>query len=169
MAGPGGLPICEYCHAAYLPPRCQCQRCGSIYETAVRRCPSCGAELVSECPACGTLNPLSTRRCLVCGETWDAVDAILDRLTRSTPDQLRRVRQAGATIKAEEEVASKARLARMWAEEERRLEEQAQARAERARRERLDVALAVGVGAFVVVIAVIAAIIATGSASVPLP
>jgi hypothetical protein len=58
------------------------------------------------------------------------VDAVLDRLTKSTPDQLRRVRQAGATIKAKEELASEARLAKMWAEEERRLEEVAQERAE---------------------------------------
>jgi type IV secretory pathway component VirB8 len=90
------------------------------------------------------------------------------RLTKSMPDQLRRVRQTGATIKAEEEAASEARLAKMWAEEERLREELTQARAERSRRERLAVALAVGVGAIVVVIAIVAAILATGSASVPL-
>jgi type IV secretory pathway component VirB8 len=90
------------------------------------------------------------------------------RLTRSTPDQLRRVRQTGATIKAKEEAASEARLAKMWAEEERRREELAHARAERARQERLAVAVALGVGAIVVVIAIIVAIITTGSASVPL-
>jgi hypothetical protein len=91
------------------------------------------------------------------------------RLTRSTPDQLRRFRQAGATVKAKQEAASKARLAEMWAEDERRSQELVQARAERMRQERLAVALAIGLGAIVVVIAVTVAIIATHGAPVPLP
>jgi hypothetical protein len=90
------------------------------------------------------------------------------RLTRSTPDQLRRVREAGATIKAREEAASHARLADFWAEDDRRREALAKARAERARQERLGLALVVGVGVIFVVIAVVVATRATGNMSLPL-
>jgi hypothetical protein len=89
---------------------------------------------------------------------------MLTRLTKSTQDQLRQLRQAGATIKAQEEAASRARLAEMWAEDEQRREELAQARAERARRERRTIALALGLAAIVVVIAILAAIYATSGA-----
>jgi hypothetical protein len=114
------------------------------------------------------------RQCLVCGQTAcdqaacgqarDTADAMLARLTTSTQDQLRHLRQAGAAIKAQEEAASRARLAEIWAEEEERQAELAQARAERARRERRTIALALGLAAIVVVIAIIAAIYATGGA-----
>jgi hypothetical protein len=98
----------------------------------------------------------------------DAVDAIFARLSRDTPDQLRRVRKLGSTIKAEEEVASKARLARMWAEDEERRDELTRARIERTRQERRALALALGVGTILIVATIIAAIIATGSSRVPL-
>ena len=93
---------------------------------------------------------------------------MFDRITRSTPDQLRRVRAAGATIKAREEIASEARLAELWAEDDRRREELASARAERRRQERLSLALVVGVGVIVVVIAVVLVTFATGDARLPL-
>jgi Flp pilus assembly protein TadB len=96
-------------------------------------------------------------RCLVCGQTLDATDALFARLTTRTPDQLRRLRKTGAEIKAEQESASKARLKEMWADEARRREEQAIARAERERQERLIIALAVAL----VVVAVVVAIVMT--------
>lgn len=163
-----GAPVCEYCRAAYLPPTGACQGCGSAYEPDGRWCPACGVELARDCPACGALIPLATGQCLVCGQPLDVVDAMFTRLLRTTPDRLRRVRQAGATIKAQEEAASEARLAKMWAEDERRRQELAHARAERLRRERLGVALVVGVGVIVVVMAVVIASLAAGSAPGPL-
>jgi hypothetical protein len=86
------------------------------------------------------------------------------RLTRSTTDQLRRAREVGAEIKAREEAASEARLARMWVEEDRRQAELARARAERQRQERLMVTVAVGVVAIVIVVTIIVVIIISGSA-----
>jgi hypothetical protein len=97
-----------------------------------------------------------------------AVDALFARLTRSTPDQLRRVRKAGASIKAREEAASQARLAGFWAEDDTRREALARARAERARQERLGLVLVVGVGVIFVVIAIVLATRATGGMSLPL-
>jgi hypothetical protein len=167
-ADPAGVPVCEYCRAPYTPPTRDCHRCASTYEPGAARCPSCGAELARECPACGALVPFSVRHCLVCGLRLDAADAVFTRLSRGTPDQLRHMRELGATIKAKEEAASKARMARMWAEEERHREKVARARAERVRRERLTVALTVAVGVIVVVIAIVVAILATKSSPVPL-
>jgi len=167
-AGPTGVPICDYCQGALTSFAGECYRCGSAFKRGVRLCPSCGANLVRECPACGVLNPVIAGRCLVCGQTLVAIDAMLARLPRSTPDHLRRVREAGATIKAREEAASQARLADFWAEDDRRREELGRARAERTRQERLGLALVVGMGVIFVVIAVVLATRATGDMSLPL-
>lgn len=167
-AGPTGVPICDYCQGAFTSFAGECYRCGSAFESGARLCPSCGANLVRECPACGVLNPLVAGQCLVCGQTLAAVDAMFARLTRSTPDQLRRVREAGATIKAREEAASEARLADFWAEDDRRREALASARAERTRQERVGLALVVGMGVIFLVIAVVLVTRATGDMPLPL-
>ncbi len=151
------VPICDYCGTLYGPADPHCPRCEAPYDLGTRSCPSCGAFLARECPICGTLNPLMARQCVVCGQTVDATDALFARLTTRTPDQLRRVRRAGAEIKAQQESASQARLKEMWADEERWREEQAIARAERERQERLIIALAIALVAIAVVVAVVIA------------
>jgi len=163
-----GLPVCEYCQVAYEVRGSQCDRCGTAYELTVRHCPTCGVELVGECPICGTLNPLDAAKCLVCGQTLDAADQMFARLTRSTATQLRRTRELGADIKALEEAASEAQLAKMWAEEEARQAELAQARAERQRQERLMITIAIGVAAIIVVAAIVAAIVLGSGAATSL-
>ena len=130
----GGILVCDNCQASYALPE--------------RECPSCGAQ-----------NPLQAHQCLACGQELDIVDAMFSRLTSSTGDQLRRVREGGVSAKAREEAASEARLAEMWAEEERRRQELAQARAERERQERVMINIALGVVAFIVLVAIIVAVV----------
>jgi ferric-dicitrate binding protein FerR (iron transport regulator) len=76
-----------------------------------------------------------------------AVDALFQRITTKTEDQLRRARDKGHLIKVQEEEASRARLARMWAEEERERQALEEARARQRRRDRrLIIALVIFVG-----------------------
>jgi hypothetical protein len=110
---------------------------------------------------------LDAAKCLVCQQTLDAIDQMFARLTRSTAAQLRNTRELGADVKALEEAASEARLAKMWAEEEARQAELAQARAERQRQERMMITIAIGVVAVIVIAAIVAAIL-LGSNSAPL-
>lgn len=148
---------CPNCgHASFTPNRdgtLICDHCQTGYALPERECPSCGA-----------LNPLQARRCLVCGQELAIVDAMFTRLTRTTSDQLRRVREGGVSAKEKEDAASEERLAEMWAEENRRRQALAQARAERDRQERVMVTVALGVVAFVILVAIIVAIIATSGA-----
>jgi type VI protein secretion system component VasF len=96
---------------------------------------------------------------LACGQALDIVDAMFNRLTSSTVDQLHRVREGGMSAKAREEEASEDRLAEMWAEEERRRQALAQARAERERQERVMINVALGVVAFIVLVAIVVAVV----------
>lgn len=168
-AGVDGIPVCEYCHVPYTPPRRQCATCGAPYEPGAASCPSCGAKLVRQCPICGAVNPLEMSRCLVCHRTLDVTEEMFARLTRSTPDQLRRARKIGAEVKARQEAASDARLEKLWAKEERRQTRLARARAEQQRQERLVVTVALGVVAVVMVVAIALAVIIGSSRPLPLP
>jgi hypothetical protein len=108
---------------------------------------------------------LDAAKCLACRQTLDAVDQMFARLTRSTATRLRRTRELGADIKALEEAASEARLAKMWAEEEERQAELARARVERQRQERLMITIAIGVAAIILIAAIIAVIVLGGGAA----
>lgn len=164
-AGPDGMPLCAYCGALYAPPTSRCPRCDALYDPGRRFCPSCGAVLVRECPICGALNPLAVGQCMVCDQQLDAIDAMFARLTTRTPDQLRRMRRVGAEIKSEEEAASKARLARLWADEARLREERARSQARRERQERVILLLTISL----LLVAVIVAVVLTVTRSNPTP
>jgi len=155
-AGPDGGLVCDYCHAVYVPPERACPVCGAAYEPDARCCPSCGAELVRECPACGALNPSVARKCLVCGQEMEILESLFARVTGTRTDWLRHVREKTPAIRAQQETASQARLADMWADEARRREDLARARAERDRQQRIIVTVTVAIVAIVVVAALIA-------------
>lgn len=140
-----------------------CPLCGAAYEPGARRCPSCGFDLVRECPACGAVNPLLAHKCLVCGQELEILDALFDRVTGTRGGWLRQVHEEAPDIKAQEEAASQARLAEMWAAEERRRETLAQAQAERERQERIIVAVVVAVVAIVIVAVLVTLVIVTRS------
>ena len=137
-----------------------CPFCGGACELDARHCPSCGADLVRECPACGALNPSVARKCQVCGQVMEILDSLFARVTGTRVDWLRQVREEAPAIKAEQEEASQARLADMWAAEERRREELARARAERDRQQRIIVGVTVAIVTIVVVAVLVALVIA---------
>lgn len=71
---------------------------------------------------------------------------------------LQQTREEAAAIKAHEEAASQARLAEMWAAEQRRLEELARAQVERDRQMRI-LWRAVAILFFIVVVIIVTAIV----------
>jgi predicted amidophosphoribosyltransferase len=128
-----------------------CPFCGATYELGARHCSSCGADLVRECPACGALNALDSGRCLACGQELEILDSLFARVTGRRAEWLRQLREEAPAIKVQQEEASQARLAGMWADETRRREELARARAERDRQQRIIVGVAVGIVAIIVI------------------
>ena len=93
-------------------------------------------------------------------------DSLFERLTTRTPDQLRRIREKGERIKKEEETASQARLALMWAEDDRRREALADARAKRERQERRILMASLLLAGLAIIVAVIVTVSARGN---PIP
>jgi predicted amidophosphoribosyltransferase len=164
---PDGSLSCDYCHSAYVLSGHVCPECGAACDPDARHCPACGAELVRTCQACGALNPRSARRCMACGQELEMLEALFARVTGETADWLRQVREQAPTIKAQEELASQARLAEMRAVDARRREALARARAERDRQQRIIVTVTVAVVAVVIVVAVIAFAIAVSSTPSP--
>lgn len=162
-----GIPICDYCGAAYADPDPRCPACGSVHDSDTHRCTSCETPLARECPICGTRNPLTASKCLVCGQTLEVTDALFGRLSRGTADRLRRVRELGADIKSIEEKASRSRLSRMWADEYRRREALERAEAGRERQERIILIVATVLVAVAVVMATVIAVIGPGGAPFP--
>ena len=134
--GQDDVPHCDYCGQALVAFSGRCPRCDTENTGDARTCEACGALLTLPCPACGALNPLETSTCVVCSQTLATVDALFQRITTKTEEQLRRARDKGQRIKVQEEAASRARVARMWAEEEREREALEEARARRRRQDR---------------------------------
>jgi len=87
------------------------------------------------------------------------LDAVFARATGGPAYWLRQTRAEAAAIKAHEEEASQARLAEMWAAEQRRLAELAQAQAERDRQVRILWRAVVAFFFIVVAIIIVAALL----------
>jgi ribosomal protein L40E len=138
-----------------------CPFCGAVHEPGARTCPSCDADLFRECPTCGASNPVIARQCLTCGQEMEILEALFARVTGTRAEWLRQVREEAPAVKAQEEAASQARLAEMWAAEKRRREDMARVRAERDRQQRILVTVTVAVVVVVVVVILVALAIAT--------
>jgi len=85
----------------------------------------------------------------------EMLDSLFSRVTGTRADWLRQVREEAPTIKNQEEVASQARLAGMWAADARRREALARARAERDRQQRIIVTVTVAIVALVIVVVLV--------------
>ncbi len=164
FADADGSLFCEYCHSAYAPAERACPVCGAEYEPGTRHCPACGADVVRECPSCGALNPAIVLECLACGQRLEVLDAIFDRLVKTPAGHLRQVRRAAKDVNLREEEASRARLATMWAEEDRRRQELARVQAERKQQERTMFIIALAMTALVIVALLVVFLVMGGGA-----
>ena len=161
-----GSLTCDYCRSAFILSGQACPECGAVCDLDAWNCLACGADLVRTCQACGALNPRMARRCMACEQELEVLEALFARVARDRTDWLRDVREQAPAIKAQEELASQARLAEMRAAEARRREALARAQVERDRQQRIIVAITVAAVALVIVVALIAfAITVSGTPS----
>jgi len=168
--GQHDVPHCDYCGQPLAPSGGHCPRCGEESEPDARTCGVCGALLALPCPVCGALNPLGAQDCIVCTQTLATSDALFQRITTRTEDQLRRARDRGHRIKAKEEIASQTRLARMWTEEERAREAVAEAKARQHRRERhIIIAAIILVGVSILVVLMLSLLSGPNLSPTPCP
>jgi len=83
------------------------------------------------------------------------LEALFARATLATADWLQQQRDKAPAIKAQQEAASQARLAKMWAVEERRREELARAQSERDRQQGIIITATVVIVAVLVIAALV--------------
>jgi hypothetical protein len=119
--GPDGSLVCDHCDATYVLQKRTCPTCRNPCDVEARFCSHCGADLPAE----------------VGEQDGDVLDSLFDRITGERTDWLRRRRDEAPSIKKQEEKASQARLARMWADEADRREALARAMIERDRQARI--------------------------------
>jgi t-SNARE complex subunit (syntaxin) len=93
----------------------------------------------------------------------EILDSLFARVTGTRAEWLRQVREEAPSMKAQEEEASKARLADMWAAERRRREALAQSRAERDRQQRIIIAVTAAIIVLVIIVILIVLAIMTSS------
>ncbi|MEE8390864.1 MAG: zinc ribbon domain-containing protein [Anaerolineae bacterium] len=157
-ASPDGNLVCDRCHTVYAPLERVCPDCGTPYAPDDRRCVSCGTDLLHECLSCGALNPLAVLQCQACGQNIGVLGSLFDRVTGTRGDWLNQVRESAPAIKAQQEAASEAQLAEMWAVERRRREALARAQAERDRQQRF-IFTALGIVVAIIIVGTLVAVV----------
>lgn len=106
-------PECET--ALHLRDRL-CPNCGTYHSQPPSSCSTCGLGMTALCPQCGARNWTGDTVCQACSTTLDLIGRLTAQADTSQrlQDQMTRAR----AIKAKEEAASNARLARMLEEEQ---------------------------------------------------
>ena len=154
---PKGTMICEYCHTVYVSPENACPECGALCDSQARYCPACGADLIHECRSCGTPNPHSADKCTECGQDLSMLDVLFARASQQRSDWLDQVREEAPVVKAQQEAASQAQMAELWAIERQRRQALTEAQAARDREHRI-MFTALGVVVAIIVIGMLIAI-----------
>ena len=134
-----------------------CPNCGTYHGQPPVSCSHCGLGMTSRCPACGAQNWTGDDVCQSCGATLD----LIGRLTAQADTEQRlqlQMRRARA-IKAQEEAAANARLARMLeAEEAEREALRQRLEAQQARERKILMVASIGTGLFIIALMVYALI-----------
>jgi hypothetical protein len=157
---PEGKVVCKFCGTPNSVPGVICPQCWCVNITGTDICGNCQVALFRACPNCQTKNWRGAAECVRCGQSFDSMEGMVDRLRLDTSGRLNRQQQDAAAIKAAEEEAANRRLEQLRDVDRRREQAQAEAMARRAANEsRLLMGLLI-VGGLVVVL-IIAAIILT--------
>ena len=141
-----------------IPARLECPGCGGSSFTA-------GPDDSFTCNSCHAVYILPERERQTRGQEPGMLDALFVRATTATTDWLQQQRDEAPAIKAQQEAASQARLAEMWAADERRREGLARAQAEHDRRQKIIVATTVALVAVFVIAAIVLAAFAASRTS----
>jgi len=109
---------------------------------------------VRVCPFCKQENWAGNESCIGCGRTLDLLEIMIQPASRDTRARLEAQQRQARLLKAQEEQASEARMARLWETERQRVEAIARDTAEIQRRERLVLAGIVFIIAFIVLLVI---------------
>ncbi len=130
--GADGRVACERCGAEHAPPRSVCAACGQVNADGARFCSGCGEGLTYACRVCGADNWSGAEACANCGRRLDLLEAVGQGMTDGLRRRLEEQRAGVNALKQEEERASQARLAKLWAADNERRERLAEAAARQA-------------------------------------
>jgi len=155
---------CRFCGTQVDLNRALCPHCALLNRERERSCGRCGSQIVRVCPFCKQENWAGNESCIQCGRTLDLLEIMIQPASRDTRARLEAQRRQARLLKAQEEHASEARLARLWEMEHQRVEGIARDTGEKQRRERLVLAGIVLVIAFTVLL-VIGVLVVSGLGS----
>ena len=149
---------CPGCEATLHLRDRLCPECGTYHSQPPASCSNCGLGMTARCPQCSAQNWTGDTVCQSCGARLDLIARLTAQAdtTQRLQDQMKRAQ----AIKAKEEAASNARLARMLEEEQaerealrRRLE------AQKAQERKILTIVAVATGILVLMVIVYALIL----------
>ena len=145
---------CHFCGTQVDLNRALCPQCALLNHEGERSCGRCGAQIVRVCPFCKQENWAGNESCIGCGRTLDLLEIMIQPASRDTRARLEAQQRQARLLKAQEEQASEARMARLWETERQRVEAIARDTAEKQRRERLVLAGIVFLIAFIVLLVI---------------
>jgi uncharacterized membrane protein YvbJ len=148
--------LCAFCGTSFGEVTRICPQCGHYNEQAVRHCSQCGQQLSRDCPACGAKSWILADHCVQCGRNLDLINQMAQRWHHTTQQRLAEHRAGMAELKAEQERASRERMASfLQAEQVRREALWAAQAAQRQRDRQMYVLVAVGLVLFIVFVLLI--------------
>jgi len=151
-----GWLTCSFCCSSFGEATRICPSCGEYNAEGVHFCARCGGALIRDCPACGASNWILARHCVSCGRSMDVIEQMVRRWQQSTRERLEAWQSSVGRLKAEEEEASRRRMAALMEAESIRQRALAVAEETRRRRDRQTyIVMSVVVAIFVLVVAVL--------------
>jgi hypothetical protein len=162
VQGPEHRLVCTFCGTSFGEVTRICPECGHYNEAGWRHCAECGTLLVRDCPACGTDNWVMAEHCVQCGRNLDIIEQMARRWQKTTQQRLYDQMGSMATLKEEEERASRDRMAALLEAERVRQEALTLARESQRVRERQMYALIVAVVVVFVIIVLVTLLLTVG-------
>ncbi len=151
-----GRLTCTFCDSSFGEATRICPNCGDYNEDGVRHCARCGTALVRDCPACGADNWALAEHCVNCGRSLDVIEQMARRWQQTTRERLQQWRAGVAELRANEESATRRRMAVLMETERARQEALLKAQAVQRQRDRqMYVMVAVSLAVFCLIVVVL--------------
>lgn len=114
---------CDACGNHYIVEGHLCPYCQTYHRQEVGFCSQCGQPLTRVCRKCYTSNWAGNEYCQQCGSPMDILELLQTSHTKTTADRLNQQMERAKALKAQDEEASRKRMAEMMAQEEARQRE----------------------------------------------